>query len=229
MGTFAAVGVSAALVVPPGFTWRFALSGTWVQVITVERLVGNVYKEVMRFGGNVDIILPIDPNGQQQTYRAHCLARTSGTSTYTMALSTVPQSIPPVLDRNSVEQFGVDENGLRGVTLTLSALLNLTGIEDTLTAHAGGTQAAALALSATKSIHRVSVCATNADSVKLPAAVLGQVHWVINSGAASLQVFGSGTDTIDDVATATGVAIATLKSAMFVCVSAGKWYRNQGA
>lgn len=114
--------------------------------------------------------------------------------------------------------------------VSVGALFKLAGIEDGLTAAAGGTQAAALALSATKSVHRVSTVATAADSVKLPAATAGQVHFVMNSAAAnSMQVFGSGTDTINDVATATGVAQAAGKGALYVCVSAGKWYRALGA
>src|SRR5712671_222734 len=41
--------------------------------------------------------------------------------------------------------------------VTASALLKLSGIETGLTAHAGGTQGAALALSASKSIHNVTI------------------------------------------------------------------------
>lgn len=105
------------------------------------------------------------------------------------------------------------------------------GVEDGLTAHAGGTQAAALALSATKSVHRVSTVGTAADSVKLPAATgSGDVHVVINDAAAnSMQLFGSGTDTIDAVATATGVAVAAAKRRICVDYAAGKWISILGA
>lgn len=52
----------------------------------------------------------------------------------------------------------------------------------------------------------------------------------MNSAAAnSMQVFGSGTDTINDVVTATGVAQAAGKGAWYVDVAAGKWYRSLGA
>jgi len=105
------------------------------------------------------------------------------------------------------------------------------GIETGITAHAGGTQAAALALSATASVHNVTVVGSAADSVKLPLATgSGNIHWVKNSAAAnSLQLYGSGTDTIDAVATATGVAIAAGKSRMVVDIAAGLWQSLLGA
>lgn len=104
-------------------------------------------------------------------------------------------------------------------------------VETSLTAHAGGTQAAALALSATVSGHDVTTVGTAADSVKLPAATgSGAVHFVKNSAAAnSMQLFGSGTDTIDGVATATGVAIAAGKARLCVDIASGKWVSLLGA
>jgi len=100
----------------------------------------------------------------------------------------------------------------------------VSGVETGLTAHAGGTQAAALALSGTKSVHEVTIVATAADSVKLPLATgSGAMHYVRNSSATSLQLFGSGTDTIDAVATATGVAVAGGKTRTCVDTAAGTW------
>lgn len=98
----------------------------------------------------------------------------------------------------------------------------LMTVVNTLTAHAGGTQAAALAL--TGGINRVTVCATNADSVRLPVMVAGETVVVVNSGAATCQVFGAGTATINDVATATGVALATTKIGVYFAVTAGLIY-----
>ena len=110
--------------------------------------------------------------------------------------------------------------------MSVGGLFTLTGVEDTLTAHAGGTQAAALALSSTKNYHRISVCATAGDSVLLPAATVGQSHFVRNDGAASCQVFGTSPDTIDGVATATGIVVPAGSGAWFVCTTAGKWYTD---
>jgi hypothetical protein len=105
------------------------------------------------------------------------------------------------------------------------------GVETGLTAHAGGTQAAALALSTSKSAHEITTVGTAADSVKLPAATgSGAIHWVKNSAAAnSLQLFGSGTDTIDGVATGTGVTIAAGKGRVCIDIAAGSWFSILGA
>lgn len=115
--------------------------------------------------------------------------------------------------------------------LTSSALVKLSGIENTITAAAGGTQAGALALSATKSIHNITIVGSANDSVKLPLATgSGTVHWVKNSAAAnSAQLFGSGTDTIDAVATATGVAVAAGKSRICLDFASGLWLSILGA
>ena len=84
-----------------------------------------------------------------------------------------------------------------------------------LTAHAGGGKTNALKLTAT--INEIAVVASGADSVLLPPGVPGDVVVIINAGANALQVFGSGTDTIDGVATATGVALTNPASAWFFC------------
>ena len=96
-----------------------------------------------------------------------------------------------------------------------------------VTAFAGGGQASATQL--TGAVANVTVVATAAASVKLPAGETGKIFFLQNSDAAdSVQVFGNGTDTINGVATATGVAQAAGKSAIYFCVSpqpAAKWFR----
>lgn len=108
-----------------------------------------------------------------------------------------------------------------------SALPLLQPVQNTITAHAGGTQAAAFALTAI--INRVSVCATSGDSVRLPVSQAGMIVVVINDGAALCQVYGAGTDTIDAVATATGVPVTNATRALFFCVVAGLWQSMGGA
>lgn len=93
---------------------------------------------------------------------------------------------------------------------------------DALTAHAGGGQTSALAL--TKEVNRITTVTTAADSVKLPVSVAGMSIIIINSGANSMQVFGAGTDTINNVATATGVAQMANSSVLYVSSVAGKWF-----
>lgn len=101
----------------------------------------------------------------------------------------------------------------------LNALLaSLFSAEAGITAHAGGTKAAAYQLTAAN--NEISVCASSSDSVKLPAErFVGLGVWITNNGAQTVQVFGYGSDTINGVATATGVSQATGKSALYKCVS----------
>lgn len=95
---------------------------------------------------------------------------------------------------------------------------------DAIAAAAGGGQTNATPL--TSGVSRITTVATAADSVKLPASVAGMFVLVVNGHATnSMQVFGAGTDTINDIATATGVAQAAGKAALYFCPVAGKWYR----
>ena len=114
---------------------------------------------------------------------------------------------------------------------TFSGIVFETGIETPITAHAGGTQAAAFALNTSKPTHVVTTVGSSADSVKLPSATgSGAWHTISNQAATnSLQVYGSGTDTINAVATATGVAVAAGKTASFCDYAAGLWFGQAGA
>ena len=108
----------------------------------------------------------------------------------------------------------------------LSLMIGGSGVP--LTAHAGGGKALATPITSTNAI--VGTVATAADSVILPQGYAGLRVFVINDGAAAMQVFGAGTDTINDVATATGVSHAQNLAALYVCVSAvpggaARWFR----
>lgn len=117
---------------------------------------------------------------------------------------------------------------ITGGTLTNSTLATptFTGIPidsatNAITAFAGGGQASATAL--TSMINRVTTVATAGDSVKLPAAAPGLDVIVINSGANPMQVYGAGTDTINGVATATGVSQMQNSVCIYACTVAGLW------
>jgi len=118
--------------------------------------------------------------------------------------------------------------GAASVTGALSAAgITNTGFTDgtaATTITAGTTQTQAGATLLTAAINHVTT-AVSGDGVRLPASVAGRVVYVINGTANSIQVYGLGTDTINDVATATGVTQTTLKTGVFVCPVAGKWYR----
>lgn len=101
-----------------------------------------------------------------------------------------------------------------------------------LTALAGGAQTGATLLS--YGANEVSTVASANDSVMLPVAIGGKVVFLANTHASnSAQVFGqvSTGDTINAVATGTGVAVANGKNAVFFCIQssnsalsiAGRW------
>lgn len=93
--------------------------------------------------------------------------------------------------------------------------------EDAIIATPNGNQATAYPL--VNDINRITVCATNGDSVKLPPSSPGLEVIVINDGAATCQVYGFGIDTIDAVATATGVTVSNARRTIFWCAAAGAW------
>src|ERR1700743_1551392 len=102
--------------------------------------------------------------------------------------------------------------------------------EDGITAFATGGQTNARPLYAGQT--NVTTVATANDSVMLPPAVGGLRVFIRNSaGSNFMQVFGAGIDTINGVATATGVAQAAGLSAVYFCTlgstpaTAGKWFR----
>lgn len=94
-----------------------------------------------------------------------------------------------------------------------------------LTAHSGGTKAAALQLAA--SYNLIGTVAAANDSLLAPAAVAGRSFVVDNAGANIAKIYGKGTDTIDAVATATGNAITNAHHVLFVCYVAGAWISYQ--
>jgi hypothetical protein len=93
---------------------------------------------------------------------------------------------------------------------------------DSVVAHSGGTQAAATAI-VTQTTRVITVAAVG-DSVRLPVSAPGMELTLINHGANAMQVFGAGTDTINDVATATGVSQMAGSVVIYTCTTAGAWY-----
>lgn len=92
-----------------------------------------------------------------------------------------------------------------------------------ITAHAGGTQAAATPINS--AITLIAVCATAGDSVVLPPATGGQLLWIINAGAASCQIFATpGLGTINGIANGTGIALAAGKSITLISPIPAAWF-----
>lgn len=98
----------------------------------------------------------------------------------------------------------------------------LESAQDNITAHAGGGQVAAFPL--TSQTSRITIVATAGDSVLLPPSTPGLELLVINHGANAMQVYGSGTDTVDDQPTATGVSHMANSLVIYTCAAAGAWY-----
>lgn len=101
-----------------------------------------------------------------------------------------------------------------------------SGVYDTVLAcdivpAAGTTQGTATALPAV--INRLT---TGTGGFRLPPAVAGIDILVINHTGAAVQVYGSGSDSVDDAAGATGLAQMNGSLCLFVCAASGNWYSN---
>jgi hypothetical protein len=109
-----------------------------------------------------------------------------------------------------------------GFSGSLQTLSNKTGI----IAHAGGTQAAAIADANSQisaMINNIVTCATGGDSVVLPLAVPGLSIFVANAGAASCNVFPFTGDQVNGAGANAAFALANGKSAQFTCTIALNW------
>jgi hypothetical protein len=93
---------------------------------------------------------------------------------------------------------------------------------DNITAFPGGGQTNATPL--VVELNRITTVATAGDSVKLPTSAAGLTIFIVNHTNNSVQVFGAGTDRIDDVATATGVNQMPNSTVLYFCATAGDWY-----
>ena len=106
-----------------------------------------------------------------------------------------------------------------GVNDIPETVRTVTGI----TAYAGGGQASATPLVGT--VNTVATAAAASASVRLTSCVSGRQQTVANLGANAIQVFGSGSNTINGVAAATGVSQAVGKIATYTCTGGGNWTR----
>lgn len=91
---------------------------------------------------------------------------------------------------------------------------------DLLTA-TGTTQATALQLTA--ELNRLGTVAASAG-VLLPPSKAGLTIIIVNHGANAVQVYGAGTDTVDDTTATTGVSQMINSTVLYTCHSPGNWY-----
>ena len=97
---------------------------------------------------------------------------------------------------------------------------------NTLTALAGGGQTGATLLA---NISRITVCATTADSCKLPSALPGADCEGVNLGAASTTIYPQTGEAINSGSANAGFAVGAGKGFRFTCSVAGTWNAMLGA
>lgn len=98
----------------------------------------------------------------------------------------------------------------------------ITASQAAIVAHAGGGKANATPLSTP--LNHILTAANAADSVLLPPSQVGLTVLVGNDGANAIQVFGAGTDTVNSVATGTGVSQPAGSVVFYYCTSLGNWH-----
>ena len=138
-----------------------------------------------------------------------------------------------VTGQRPFDGFGsIDGTWLRG----LSGGLNWYP-QSAITAHAGGTQAAAFQLPSGVYLIEVDTVATNGDSVMLPQCLRGTQFYLANAGASTLNVYGNvavnpvtgSADTINATAGSTAYTMATNTNAYFFCAKDGAWKAVKGS
>lgn len=128
----------------------------------------------------------------------------------------------------TTEKTAVDTSStqtLTGKTLTTPTVTApiLSASAQTLAA-AGSIQGDAGAITATRPGNVVVTGADGTKGVILPASVAGATYYLKNNAAAILKVYPAGTDTINAIAASTAISMASLTSAVFICIAAGAWF-----
>lgn len=104
----------------------------------------------------------------------------------------------------------------------VSTGLNVLSNVNALTAHSGGGQGSALAL--TQAINRVTTVAAGGDSVKLPASLAGNMIVVTNSAASNaMDCFPASGEVINALSANTALSIVANSTVIFFCAVAGIW------
>lgn len=181
------------------------------------------------------------PSGSILSMRQHspgaiataALASQDGATGFTLTalVSSTPVTVGPFtadcrINVNSVGAVAVDVAVAAAASLIrlqmLAGGMMLESATDNITAHSGGGQGSATAL--VSQTNRITTVAAKGDSVVLPASAPGLELLVINHGVNPMQVFGLGTDTVDDAASATGVSQMQGSFVLYSCATAGAWY-----
>jgi hypothetical protein len=151
---------------------------------------------------------------------------------YTLGVDTIPGSY--LVNGRVPVDTGIASGSSPQSGAIIPGTLPAPSTQIGLTAQADGTKANATQLG--YGLNTVTTVAGAADSLLLPYAFPGACVVVVNTVATAAQVFGKGTDTIDGVATATGIDIAASTRNIFWGVTgegdgtdAGSWLSFGGA
>lgn len=113
---------------------------------------------------------------------------------------------------------------MRGDTLNAQLSNPTWSTQNAATAKAGGTLAAAFAVTAT--VTNFTTVATAADSAVLPTGKPGMVFYIVNNGAAAMTLYAKGSDTINGTAGATGISVSPGITAVLFYTAALTWVAN---
>jgi hypothetical protein len=179
-----------------------AVAGSILTTGSNNLILGQRVASVTLQTGSSNILLGVDSSTDTAAAGTSNTALIKGVSGGTAVLSSTGTNGTPT----------TIIGGILGVTPTAG-----------ITAHAGGGQASATAL--TTGINFVGTIVTAADSVKLATTATPGIVQIVANGSASnaMQVFGLGTDTINGIATGTGVSVPAGKTGIFFCYTAGAW------
>jgi hypothetical protein len=136
-------------------------------------------------------------------------------SSYTNFTTGLTVLNPSSLD--GTPYFQADSTGL----LVNGSAIDVPTTTASVTAHAGGGQGSATALTANYNL--VTVCATNFDSVKLAPAAASFIQTVKNIGAAILSVFPASGDAINGLAVNLSIDIPVGGEVTFTAVDTTTW------
>lgn len=168
--------------------------------------------------------------GNSPTFAALTISGAIGgaSAAITGAITGASIAVTGAITGASVAATGAVSGNTVAATTTSSAAsfvssgLDIKSSANALTAHAGGGQGSALAL--TKAINRVTTVATAGDSVVLPAALAGRSVVVVNAAAANaMDCFPASGEVINALAADAALSIVANSSVMFNCAVDGTW------
>jgi hypothetical protein len=94
---------------------------------------------------------------------------------------------------------------------------------DNVVASTTHTQVGGTPISTTSTLVRVTTVASSGDAITLPPAYPGDEFKIFNSGANPMQVYATGSDTINATAGSTGISQTNGKGNLYFCVTQGSW------